>query len=511
MPEGQKIVKVEMIDGRPAYTVRDKDGTVQRRCMRRRYMDRAKPEGGWCQQNKLSTGVYCSRHAHGETHKVWRRLEAWAPGEVEISEGYELVGYWPATPGGDTFFVRTPKGIIRTACLRVNTSYVNRRPDALKTTRHARCMTAAGMGTHRSTGACKWHSGLSAGKGKTRVLNVMDPQYISFVGRAAKTNVAMEQIRDRIDLVRYAWYTFVDGLVRREKLLSNDEEYDSEETVDRSVGLTEILAAARNIVGITQLQNTTQKEVFKAAARVWSQQAYALQMTRLLAEISEEESPGSGQRIGRKSLEVMARRGLIKDEDKELPDPQQVALTTTKQVGTHQQELAMLYALGQKQQEYNYLVEAMGPKILSLYPLINVLNDMMVEEQQCGSPMDVKNKIMATITFAARQQIGLEKAMQVDLQSREARIISGEVIASVIEALEGEDELFLLAVLEQFQERHREFEVGKADVAGGLGKAIIDVKVSHEEQVAEDRRRRRRESRERSSGKTGARPRRGNR
>lgn len=474
-------------------------------------MDRAKPENGWCQY-PLANGVCCPYHAHGETHKVWRRLEAWAPGELELSEGYELVGYWPATPGGDTLFVRTPKGIIRTACLRLNMSYVHRReddPDAL-TTQHARCMAYAGTGTKRRTGACGWHSGLAAGGGKTRVLNTMDPQYISFVGRAAKTNVAMEQIRDRIDLVRYAWFTFLDGLVRREKLLSNDEEYDNEKDVDRGVGLNEILAAARNVVGITQLQNTTQKEVFKAAARVWSQQAYALQMTRLLAEISEEESPGSGQRIGRKSLEIMARRGLIKDEDKELPDPQQVALTTTRKVGTHQQELAMLYALGQKQQEYHYLVEAMGPKILSLYPLITILNDMLVEEQQWGSPMDVKNRIMSTITFAARQQIGLEKAMQVDLHSREARIISGEVIASVMEALEGEDELFLLAVLEQFQERHREFEVGKADVSGGLGKALIDVKVNHDEQVEEDRRRRRRESRERSSGKAGTRPRRDN-
>lgn len=486
MQEGWEILKVERVDNRPLYTVRDDTGKVKHRCMRRRAPDPPGPSG-WCTSPPLKGTGYCIRHQYGEQPLgMRRRATMWYPGEDGGTlPGYYVAGYIPcnttSSPGGDTYFIffRHKDGTegVRSACLRHKISFDDGRAGA----QCPSCLNPAGHRTGRDTGPCAAHAGRSTGNSPMAMINYLDPKYSSLLRVASDVDPAVAKLRNRMDILRYSWFLFLSAISRRDEMLKSREklarermgnltpEEEIREQVDRSLGINDIMGLAGLIITGTKLQSKDQQETFKTTGKIWAQQTYALQLGLLLVEIADREGAAVRRRVSRNLEHEMDLRGLLggnqrlrwsgddgeeevmPDGDEPEPGQETMELALTEEEITELAEMRprnryerdLLNAMSDRQKVVAYKLTTMqlGRKMFSLYPLIAVLDEMKNEEERMDAPVSVKKAILGAIQQAQSAQQELDNSLGIVLSRHEQAKITDRIVDAVAATVEKEAEI----------------------------------------------------------------------
>lgn len=487
MKAGWRIMTVAMQpNGRPLYYVESAKGLFSKRCLRRQATKNITEDmAGWCFAGVGDDGVTCQNHRNGDGSPGSpdrRRSDYLYAGDEELDEGWQIVGFIPGTAGGDTYFVRTPQGSIRSACLRKHWDG------------EGRCLYPAGARTGRRMGACFRHGGASIGAGVNRLMNLMDPGYQSLLRttvKSAQVDPAAQQLKTRIDLLRYGWYLFVGAVIERRQWLDGRYEKTPDLEPDRMVGIGVILAAANTIITGTAIQGDVQANQFKATAKTWASQAYCMRLARLLIEIAQDEGEEVARGVMEKVQFAMLKRGLIANasalaygDEPAVPAKadvtEQWALEPIKAPAMHPQsaeELELLGAMSSetKQMAYTYISQQLGDTMLSLYPLMGVLQDLLIAEEHANAPFSVRQKILAMLQTAQKSQLRIEKALDIAFTAREEDIIGKDIGLSVSEALQGLPPVVQKRILGTFLERKDEIELPKKGHEQRMGEKILEV------------------------------------
>lgn len=387
-----------------------------------------------------------------------------------MPEGYEVVGVIPGKR--DTYFIRMPSGMVRPACMR------RRRKKALLVDAerglpaHPFCMRHPMKVDGRHYACCQCHTAKGSAN-RIRLRNIMDPKFISLVHRAAESHPAIDQIQQRIDMIDHAWLLLIEAISARDKALSERED------LPRDIGVDQVIGAAANVRDATKVQSKPQADVFRATGRGWAQQAYSLRLAQALADAARPEGAAATQRVGRRMEAAMKRRGLIVDE-KNLPGiaPPPEATSVDLQVEEVQKftarnrregELIAALAATGRAENYAFLVDSMQDKVLSLYPLIRVLDALIVQEEAAGAPITVKNKFVRARNKAADAQVSIEKSLDLRLTQKQAKEIGDRIVESVIEATEDERPDVQHKILTRFLELKKDVHMPtRADGAVGV-------------------------------------------
>ncbi len=444
MPPGQEIVIVEDDGtGRRAYVVHH-GSEISYRCFRRTWR-------GFC--NKRTIGP-CERHRKmGDTTTKGPALSTRVDiRKVEMPSGWKLVGVIPGM--GNTYFARSDlTGVIKPVCMRQRSLGGLAKAAEQGKSLHPRCMARPMYKDGKPYGPCYRHRW--GGKKALSFKHKMDPKFRALVNRAAASNPAVDQLRNRLDMISRSWYFYLDAIVKRQKLLDEGE--------PRDTGLDAVLKAAVNVARATKIQSKQQSAIFQDTGRVWAQQAYSLRLAQALAEACKDETPTSIERIGIKMRKAMVRRGLI-TKDRDLPaiihqqtvtvaDDMQPSIEGIK--ARHIRELEFVEALlsVRRAVDYTGMVDLMEDRMLSLYPLIQTLDDLIVIEVAAEAPITtVLNRINATALTVMGYQETMEKGLDLRLTQRQVEEITGNTIAAVMEAIEEERPTTQVRILTRFNE-----------------------------------------------------------
>lgn len=450
---GQEILFTEEDDeGRRAYVVRTFK-TIEYRCMRRIIK-------GWCQNRSFGPCTY-HRYWSEDTYTNQDHHCFLYPGEAEMPPGFELVGYISA--GAATYFVRTPSGVIRPMCLRRRSQYGLEMSAQQGGSVYPRCMRHPALSKGKRRGACRQHRWTSR---RERLMNAIDPYFQNLVTRVVTNDPALDQIRARIDTITHAWFIFLEGVTKRQRLLE-----DTENDYPRDTGLEAVLSAARNIAEATAVQSRLHADVFRPTATVWAQQAYAMRLARVLVEEAIKQGPAVGRRVASNMQGAMEHRGLVTDRSHlpELPEPVSAGasipggmeVTPSGFKVRNMQELEVLEALRHSGRNANYelLAEAIGDKLYSLYPLIRVLDDMLALEEAEGAPLKVRNAIFRARTSAMQKQAAIDNQLRVKLSVSQWKVIHSITEGAVMDAIVEETPAVQSAILRGFLDRRGEIEM----------------------------------------------------
>ena len=436
---------------------------------------------GWCTFTlaDAKNGCACRWHIEGEGnfHAGRNRVDFLYPGDTDgLPEGWRVVGYIPGLPGGDTYFVQGPDVSIRSACLRRITDYSGRR-----------CMQPAGRGSGRTSGNCSSHGGSALGNGTNRLLNLMDPNHLSYLRttmQPAMVSPALQQLKTRIDLLRDGWYLFIGAIIERRKWL------ETADNPDRMVGIGVILAAANTIIDGTAIQGDIQANQFKATAKVWASQAYCMRLARLLVEIALEEGEDVGRSVAKEVEIAMVKRGMIANEASHIyssspaevlsfgdKDVWALAPKLTPTIVLHsQEEVDLLGAMTSedKQLTYAFVAEQLGENMLSLYPLMGILHDLRVGEEHANAPFSVRQKILKMEQVTQKSQLRIEKALDITFSAREEDLLGRDIGTAVVEAIQGLAPAVAQRILAGFMERKDEVELPKKGTDQRIGGSVLE-------------------------------------
>jgi len=399
---------------------------------------------------------------------------------VEMPDGWKLVGVIPGS--GNTYFARSDlTGVIRPVCMRRRTLKGLVKAAEQGKSLHPRCMALPMRKDGKPHGPCHRHRW--GGKKSLAFKHKMDPKFRSLVGRAAASNPAVDQLRNRLDMISRSWYFYLDAIVKRQNLLDHngpsasdrlnqnhdpldvvvDAIVSKNEVLPRDTGLNAVLPAAINVARATKLQSKQQSAIFQDTGRIWAQQAYSLRLAQALALACQDETPTSIERIGIKMRKAMVRRGLI-TKDKDLPaiiHQQTVTVSEDMQPSIegikarHVRELEFVEALLSVNRAADYvgMVDLMEDRMLSLYPLIQTLDDLIVIEVAAEAPLTtVLNRINATTLTVMGYQETMEKGLDLRLTQKQADEITSNTIAAVMEAIEEEKSTTQVRILTRFNQ-----------------------------------------------------------
>jgi hypothetical protein len=300
----------------------------------------------------------------------------------------------------------------------------------------------------------------------------MDPKFLTLLNRAAKSHPALEQIQQRLDTITYSWQILLEAIVTRDCALEADL------ALPRSTGIEAIIGAAGNVRDATKIESKQQAETFRVTGRDWAQQAYSLRLAQVLAEASAPAGNAAMERIGRRMKAAMLKRGLIRD-NKELPAINRPSIEDGRSAdmeleiiegfrARNAHELDLLTALQQtgRAKEYVALVDLMGERLLSLHPLVTILDDMLVAEAAAEAPFVVTNKLMRARNKVREAQALIDSTLNITLSDRQAREIGENMVSAVMDAIEDERPEVQKGILERFLELKDEVEMpSRADGA----------------------------------------------